>query len=141
MPNKDSTQYAAIHTNKYLADARDKGSRVVGIPFDHTVASDAQNDTVNLCVIPAYAKVVDLCVANEALGASTTLSIGDAGSATRYLAATAVTSAGKNQGLLAAGQNYEPTSDTIVFATWGGATPTNGARISGCLFVIMAAGA
>lgn len=140
MANKDSTQYAALYTNKYLADARDLRGRPMFLPFDHTVASDANGDTVNLCVIPAYTKVVDIAVANEALGASTTLSIGDAGSATRYLAATAVTSAGKNSGLLNAGQNYEPTSDTIVIATWGGATPTNGAKISGYIVVIAAGG-
>lgn len=138
MANKDSTQYAALYTSKYLADARDLRGRVMVLPFDHTVASDAQSDTVNLCVIPAYSKVIDISVANEALGASTTLSIGDSGSATRYLAATGVTSAGKNSGLLIAGQNYEPTSDTIVFATWGGATPTNGAKISGFITVIAA---
>lgn len=139
MANKDSTQYANIYTNRYLVDAKDLRGRLMALPFDHTVASDAQNDTVNLCVIPAYTKVIDISVANEALGASTTLSIGDAGSATRYLAATSVTSAGKNSGLLIAGQNYEPTADTIVIATWGGATPTNGAKISGFILV-MAAG-
>lgn len=138
MPNVNSTQYANIFVNKYLTDARDIRGRAVPLPFDHTVASDAQNDTVNLTVIPANSKVVGLDVANEALGASTTLSIGDAGSATRYLAATGVTSAGKNSGLLIAGQNYEPTSDTIVIATWGGATPTNGAKISGVIWIIPA---
>lgn len=138
MGNVNSTQYANIFVNKYLTDARDIRGRAVPLPFDHTVASDAQNDTVNLTVIPANSKVVGLDVANEALGASTTLSIGDAGSATRYLAATGVTSAGKNSGLLIAGQNYEPTSDTIVIATWGGATPTNGAKISGVIWIIPA---
>lgn len=138
MANSNSTQYANIFVNKYLTDARDIRGRAVPLPFDHTVASDAQNDTVNLTVIPANSKVVGLDVANEALGASTTLSIGDAGSATRFLAATAVTSAGKNSGLLIAGQNYEPTSDTIVIATWGGATPTNGAKISGVIWIIPA---
>lgn len=138
MANVNSTQYANIFVNKYITDARDIRGRAVPLPFDHTVASDANGDTVNLTVIPANSKVVGLDVANEALGASTTLSIGDAGSATRYLAATAVTSAGKNTGLLIAGQNYEPTSDTIVIATWGGATPTNGAKISGVIWIIPA---
>jgi len=138
MANVNSTQYANIFVNKYITDARDIRGRAVPLPFDHTVNSDANGDTVNLTVIPANSKVVGLDVANEALGASTTLSIGDAGSATRYLAATAVTSAGKNTGLLIAGQNYEPNSDTIVLATWGGATPTNGAKISGVIWIIPA---
>lgn len=138
MANANSVQYANIYVNKYITDARDLRGRAVPLPFDHTVASDANGDTINLCVIPAYSKVVGLDVANEALGASTTLALGDAGSATRYLVATAVISAGKNNGLLFAGQNYEPTSDTIVLATWGGATPTNGAKISGIIWVIPA---
>ena len=136
MANKDSTQYTAVFVNKYVTDARDIRGRAVPLPFEHTVASDANGDTVNLTVIPANSKVVGLDVANEALGAATTLSLGDAGVATRFLAATAVTSAGKNTGLLVAGQNYEPTSDTIVLATWGGATPTNGAKISGVLWIV-----
>lgn len=138
MPNRNSTQYLNVHVNKYIADARDVRGRAVPLPFDDTVASDANGDTVNLTVIPANCKVVGLDVANEALGTSTTLALGDAGSATRYLAATAVTSAGKNTGLLVAGQNYEPTADTILLATWGGATPTNGAKISGVVWVIPA---
>lgn len=136
MGNTNSTLYANIFVNKYLADARDIRGRVIPLVFEHTVSSEANGDTVNLTVIPAYHKVIGLDVANEALGASTTLSLGDSGSATRYLAATGVTSAGKNSGLLIAGQSYEPTSDTIVLLTWGGATPTNGAKVYGVLWVL-----
>ncbi len=136
MANLNSTLYANVFVNKYVADARDIRARAVPLVFEHTVNSDANGDTVNLTVIPAYHKVIGLDVANEALGASTTMSLGDAGSATRYLAATGVTSAGKNNGLLIAGQSYEPTSDTIVLLTWGGATPTNGAKVHGVLWVL-----
>lgn len=136
MANLNSAQYLSIHVNNYLADARDRGGRAVPIPFDHVVGADVNGDTVNLAVIPARCKVVGLDVANSALGASTTLALGDAGSATRFLAATAVTSAGKNSGLLVAGQNYEPTADTILLATWGGANPTAAGTISGVLWVV-----
>jgi len=138
MANLNSAQYANIYVNKYLVDARNFDGRAVPIPFDHVVGSDANGDTVNLAVIPANCKVVGLDVANSALGAATTLSLGDAGSATRFLAATAVTSAGKNTGLLVAGQNYKPTADTILLATWGGAAPTAAGTISGVLWVIPA---
>ena len=138
MANLNSAQYTAIYVNKYPADARDLNGRVVPIPFDHVVGADVNTDTVNLCVLPARCKVIGLDVANSALGASTTLSLGDAGSGTRYLAATAVTTAGKNTGLLSAGQNYEPTTDTIVLATWGGANPTAAGTISGVFYVIPA---
>lgn len=138
MANLNSAQYASVYVNKYLVDARNFDGRAVPIPFDHVVGADVNGDTVNLAVIPANCKVVGLDVANSALGASTTLSLGDAGSATRFLAATAVTTAGKNSGLLVAGQNYKPTADTILLATWGGANPTAAGTISGVMWVIPA---
>lgn len=138
MANLNSVQYAYIHVSKYLVDARDLRGRAVPIMFDHVVTTDVNADTVNLAVIPAFSKVVGMDVANSALGASTTLSLGDAGNATRYLAATSVTAAGKNSGLLVAGQNYEPTTDTIVLATWGGANPTAAGSISGVIWVVPA---
>ena len=136
MANKNSTLYANLFVNKYVGDARDYGGRAVPLPFEHTVASDGSTDTVNLTVIPANAMVVGLEVANEALGTSTTMALGDSGSSGRYLVATAVTSAGKNNGLLSAGQNYRPSVDTILLLTWAAATPTNGAIVKGVLWII-----
>lgn len=137
MANVSSAQYTSIYVNKYLAGSRQLGGKTYNLPFSHVVGTEASGDTVNLAVIPANAMVINLIVSNDALGASTTLAIGDAGSATRFLAATAVTAAGKNNGLLSAGQNYIPTVDTILLATWGGATPTAAGVIKGVLQVIL----
>lgn len=137
----NSALYTSLWVTKIPApDERDVGGNEVFIPFSHTVGADAQNDTVNLCVVPKGCMVVDIKVANSALGASTTLSIGDSGSATRFLNAAAVTSAGKNSGLLTAGQNYRPTADTIVFATWGGAAPTAAGTIAGGITIVKGQG-
>lgn len=131
MANKDSTLYA---TRKQFVDARDSGGNDLTLRISHTVASDAQNDTVNLVELPLNCQVVDGAITWDALGASTTLSIGDLTSGTRYVNAKAVTSAGRASFPEArAGMNYRPSiaNDRTLIATWGGATPTNGAIIEG----------
>lgn len=151
---RNSTQYAAIHVSQYLTDARDRGGRVVPIPYEHTVVSGETGgasagvwDKVNLCVLPAYCKVVGhTFVANDlwaSAGVNGTIEIGDSGDTDRYMTATeSYTAAG---GPVAAestghmpysGQNYEPTADTIVTATWKTANPVVGKGFKGCFFVI-----
>jgi hypothetical protein len=129
----NSAQYTNLFVNKYVADARDKGGRRVDIPFTHTVGSDTTSDTVQLCVIPAGQEVVSLDVTFDACGGSCTMALGDAGSTTRYMAATSVVSAGKFNGLLTAGMRYRPAADTIVFITWAGSNPTGSAVIKGTI--------
>ena len=155
--NRDSTLYAKLHVSKYLGDARDRGGRVVPIPFQHTVvsgetggASAGVRDTVNLCVLPANCMVVDLEVTAEAVWASAgvngTFSIGDSGNVARYLGATEAytadpggpiaTEGQKHAGLAFAGQNYKPTADTIVLLEWRVANPSVGKVIKGCFFIV-----
>jgi hypothetical protein len=129
----NSTLYTNVYVNKYLADARDKGGRRVDIPFQHTVGSDTTSDTVQLCVIPEGHEVVSLDVTFDACGGTCTMALGDAGSATRYMAATSTVSAGKFNGLLTAGMRFRPTADTIVFITWAGSNPTAAAVIKGTI--------
>lgn len=136
MATFNSASYLALEVNKGLADPRDEGGREYLLPFQHTVGTEASGDIVNLRAIPKGCQVVGLDVSNDALGAATTMSLGDTQSATRYLAATAVTTAGKNSGLLTAGQNFRPTVDTIFILTWGGATPTAAAVVKGVLRVM-----
>jgi hypothetical protein len=132
----NSTLYANVYVNKYIADARDKGGRRVDIPFTHTVVTDTTSDTVQLCVIPEGCEVVSLDVSFDACGGTCTLALGDSGSATRYMAATSVVSAGKFNGLLTAGMRYRPTTDTIVFGTWAASNPTAAAVIKGTIGVV-----
>lgn len=140
MANLNSTLYSNLFVNKYLADARNWRGRLIVLPVEHVVSGDVNGDTVNATVIPAGHKVIAFDVAWDALGASTTMSFGDAGSGTRFLAATAVTSAGRASGPSGtAGQNYIATTDTIVLLTWGGANPTAAATVKG-YFLCLAQG-
>jgi hypothetical protein len=131
MADKDSTLYAG---RKTFVDARDSGGNDLTIRISHTVASDANGDRVFLVEFPANCQVVDGVISWDALGASTTMSIGDTTSGTRYLAATAVTTAGATRfPVPRAGMNYRPViaADRILCLTWGGATPTNAAVVEG----------
>lgn len=154
--NRDSTLYAKLHTNKYLGDARDRGGRVVPIPFQHTVVSGETAgasalvwDTVNLCVLPANCMVVGFEISADALWASAgvngTLRIGDSGDTDRYMTDTELYTATPGgpiatertrTGLADTGQNYKPTADTVVYATYKVANPTVGKIFKGCFFVI-----
>lgn len=156
--NRNSTIYSNVNVNKYVADARDKGGRLLAIPFEHTVvsgetggASANVQDSVNLCVLPAYCRVVGLEIKSDNLWASAgvngTLQIGDSGDDDRYMAASELytstaggplaTEGGAGRSPIAqAGMNYKPTADTIVFATYKVANPTVGKQFKGCFYVI-----
>jgi len=139
MPNFSSTQYTNQITNKYITDSRDRGGPIYCLTFSYTVSTDVSGDTVNLVLAPSGWQILGFDISNDAMGSSTTMSIGDAGSATRLYPATSVTSAGKITGLLSAGQNFRYTADTIIIATWGGATPTTTAVLKGLFYFIPAA--
>src|SRR3990170_4726539 len=140
--NRNSALYAKLHVNKYLGDARDYGGRMVPIPFEHTVvsgetggASAGVQDKVNLCVLPANCMAVGLEFKANALWASAgtngTLQLGDSGDDDRYMVATELysvesplpTEGTVRFGLAFAGQNYKPTADIIVQATYKSANP------------------
>lgn len=152
---RDSTLYTKLHVNKYLGDARDRGGRAVPIPFAHTVvsgetggASAGVQDKVNLCVLPANCMVVGLEFKSNALWASAgtngTLQLGDSGDDDRYMVATELYSAESplpseatvRYGLALAGQNYKPTADTIVQATYKVANPVVGKEFKGVFWVV-----
>ena len=153
---RSSTLYTKLHVNKYPPAATDLGGRAYPIPFSHTVvsgetggASAGVQDKVNLCVIPKGAMVVGLeFVSNDvwaSAGVNGTLELGDSGDTDRYLVATElytalgspITGDGKQVNLLPySGQNYTPTADTIVTATWKTANPVVGKIFKGCFWVI-----
>lgn len=152
---RDSVQYDKLHVDKLLGKATELGGRLFPIPFEHTVvsgetggASAGVQDKVNLCVIPANARVVGLEHSANALWASAgvngTYQIGDSGDDDRYVAATEsysvngpIATEKVYSGLAFAGQNYTPTTDTIVFLTWKTANPVVGKIIKGCFYVIL----
>jgi len=158
--NRNSVLYTKLYVTKSIGNATDLRGRVVPIPFKHTVvsgetggASALARDTVNLCVIPADYMVIGLHVSAENLWASAgvngTFSIGDAGVIDRYmLAAESYTTTGgpiaTEGGLRAgqlnfAGQNYIPSSDTIVLLEWRVANPTVGKIVRGAFVTIAGA--
>lgn len=154
---RNSTKYKKLHVDKYLGDARDAGGRVVPIPFAHTVvsgetggASAGVQDKVNLCVLPANCEVIGLQFSADAIWASAgtngTLQLGDSGDDDRYMTATELYTASpggpiategmKRGGLADTGQNYRPTADTIVVATWKTANPVVGKKFQGCFLIV-----
>lgn len=145
---RNSALYTQLDVNKYLSKGTDRGGRSIIVPFAHTVvsgetggASAGTQDKVNLCVIPANARVINFALAREAMGASAgagvTAKVGDSGDDDRYMAATDSDAAGNVAGLVFAGQNYTPTADTIVVLTWTTANPVVGKKIAGFIEVIL----
>ena len=155
---RNSALYTRVYVNKYISDARDRASRILPIPFDHTVvsgetagASAGVQDHVNLCVLPANCIVLDIRWSADAIwasaGVNATLEIGDSGDQDRYVTATELYTATPGgpiatqgmlrQGLADTGQNYRPTTDTIVYATYKAANPTVGKRFKGYFLVGM----
>lgn len=145
---RSSSLYTQLDVNKYLSKGTDRGGRSIIIPFAHTVvsgetggASAGTQDKVNLCVIPANARVINFMLAREAMGASAgagvLATVGDSGDVDRYMASTDMDAAGNVAGLVFAGQNYTPTADTIVVLTWTTANPVVGKKIAGFIEVIL----
>ena len=137
---RESTNYTAAYTNKYLVNADIGGGRVVPLPFELTVVSvGATGDTYKLTVLPAYARVVGLHCTTDGIGASAganiTVQIGDSGDADRYMAATDFDAANAQGYLAVAGAGYTPTADTIVVATITG-TPVVGKVVKGVLLIV-----
>jgi hypothetical protein len=119
---RDSVLYAALHTNKYIGDARYHRGRVVPLYWEFTVVSaSAGADTYNLNVIPAHHRVVSAyAIVTIGMGASAgagrTLQVGDANDDDRYIAAFDSDLAGAAAHLAATGAGFTPTVDTPFIA-------------------------
>ena len=98
------------------------------IQYDSYEASSLVScSDISVARLPKGAVVYDVIVHHDALGASVTLSVGDSGSATRYVGATAAATAGKvvmSEDGSIDGFGYENTAETDVLITVGGATAT-----------------
>lgn len=134
---RDSVFYASLFTSKFLADARKVGGRVVPLPFEVTAVSVATvGDTYNCTVIPGNARVIGLECTTTTNAGTITWQLGDAGSATRYMAATVFATVNTQGALAATGAGFTPTVDTIVVGLFGVVAPTVGAKVTGCIYVI-----
>jgi hypothetical protein len=114
-------------------DASEAGGRV-RVFFDTYVASGlAAGSTIAIARLPKGARVWDIHIVHDDLGTTAgTLSVGDAGSATRYLSAFATGSAGKQtmtgSNGAATGVAFEQAGETEVLITTAGAAITGTIR-------------
>lgn len=95
--------------------------------FDTYEASSlAAGSDITIARLPAGATVYDVTIVHDALGASSTLQVGDSADADRYITATASTAAnGKiimSEDGVIGGFGYENSSATDVLITTAGAT-------------------
>lgn len=134
---RDSVLYGRNYTSKFLGDPRTSRGRLIGLPFEATYASPSTlGDSYNLCLLLAGDRVCDLVCTTPTNAASVTWSIGDAGSATRFMAATAFTTANTLGSLAATGAGFTPIADTPVIGTNGGAAGTVGVKVVGMMTVV-----
>ena len=100
----------------------------IRVQYDSYEASSlASGSDIFVARLPKGAKVYDIIVHFDALGSSSTVSVGDADSAARYIAATSTASAGQmsmSQEGAIAGVGYEQTAETDIILTTGGASIT-----------------
>lgn len=133
---RDTTIFDNLVNNKFIQDARDADGRTVSRKFELTVESaSATDDTYNLTVVPANARVVHLECVTDGLGASAgagvLFQIGDADDADRYMVATDFDAAEARGTLAFAGMNHTPTSDTTLVGKITTTAAVVGKKVSG----------
>ena len=103
------------------------------VQFDTFEASSlASGSDISVARLPKGAKVYDIVVHFDAVGGSTTISVGDSGAAARYIAATSTSSAGQmsmSQEGAIDGVGYENTAETDVLLTTGGGSITGTIKV------------
>ena len=103
------------------------------VQYDTYEASSlASGSDISIARLPKGAKVYDIVVHFDALGGSTTISVGDSGAAARYIAATSTSSAGQmsmSQEGAIDGVGYENTAETDVLLTTGGGSITGTIKV------------
>jgi hypothetical protein len=120
---------AAAAPSSYLVGADWEG-KVRAMYDTYTFDSSSSGTTVNVGVLRAGETFLGAdIVLSATLGSGTTLSLGDAGSATRYMAATASTAAGTLAAKAFTGVGYKAAADTVIFVTLGGGTATGQFKI------------
>lgn len=134
MANVDSTQYAnSTAVPISLAKPNELGGRRRVAYFTYTTpaAGLTNGDVLRATTLPKGARILGGRLAWEALGASTTLSVGYEGAATRYLGATSSASAGGAElaNTVALNLGDELSSSTVVLVTLGGANTSASALI------------
>ena len=91
---------------------------------EYEAAGEAIGSTITIARLPRGAVVYDVTLHYDALGTSSTLAVGDAADADRYIVASASASAGKKILGAIAGFAFEQTAETDVMITTAGAAIT-----------------
>jgi hypothetical protein len=106
----------------------------IRVIYDTYEASSLANPSdISVARLPKGAVVYDIVVHHDALGSGVTLSVGDSGSATRYIGATAAATAGKvvmSEDDAIDGFGYENSSETDVLITTGGGAATGTIKVA-----------
>jgi len=114
--------------------------------FSYTTTALAIADIIQLVKLPDNARVVGGALINTNLGATTTLSIGITGAATRYLGATATSAAANTPFANTVALNYgdiisvttgSQGADVYLIATVGGATLTAAQTVTGYVDLLL----
>jgi hypothetical protein len=126
MTTVNSTTYAAQAGEKIAVSQGVMNTSLKVISGDYTAASLASGSIINLCKLPENAVIHDVIVDTAALGASSTVKVGDGNDDDRYIAAASTASATTlRAGVTSKGYRVGANSgDNLLIATTGGASIT-----------------
>jgi hypothetical protein len=126
------TKYDAGALGSNWIDKQDiKGTTLTQIDT-YEASSLALGSTIDMAQLPTGAKIVGVNLYFDALGASSTLKVGDSNDDDRYIASTASSSAGRSDTLLIDGAGYATgtnSGDTRIIVTTGGASITGTVKL------------
>jgi hypothetical protein len=125
MPTINSTTYnkqnsAGFENPTEPVDLRGE-IRLAYAELNTTTQPVNNGDTINLFTLPKGARIVGLQASFGSMGSGATLTVGDAGNASRLLASTNVATEARTDGIALSGMGYVLPADTIIVATAGGA--------------------
>lgn len=126
MTTVNSTTYAAQSAGKIAVSAGIMNTSLKVISGDYTASSTASGTIINLCELPENAVIHDVILDVAALGASSTVKVGDGNDDDRYIAAASTASATTLRAGVG-GKGYRVgtnSGDNLLKATTGGASTT-----------------
>lgn len=124
---------ATVKSTTYTAQEDGKMSLSQGVAFapvkvisgDYEASAAASGTIIDLCKVPEGAVIHDVILDTDALGASSTLKVGDGADDDRYAAATSTASAAQIKAGVNKGYRVgKAAGDDVIIATVGGAAIT-----------------
>ena len=134
MASVKGTNFTNITASPIVKIDSGEWSGKLRVQYDSYEASSlASGSDISVARLPKGAKVWEVIVHHDALGSGVTLSVGDSGSATRYIGATAAATAGKlvmSEDGAIDGFGYEQAAETDILITTGGGTASNTIKVA-----------